>query len=158
MIEAKTRQYGIDILKILATFMVVILHVNGFISDSFSFSEFSLASNIAWHVSEAIAYPAIHIFVMITAWFALERKFSTESIINVWLQTWVVCLLGIVLAMFLGLPIGIKELLESIVPFACRAYWYVTDYILLILLSPVLNINGIIVPTDFLNIWLESRL
>lgn len=140
VMKSKERSYGIDILKIMATFMVVILHVNGFILDSKTIDDFTRTTKLVWHFSEAFAYPAIHLFVMITAWFAIDRTFNYKSIINVWLQTIQVCILGIVIAFFANLSINVNDLFVSSLPFIGRAYWYVTDYILLMLMSPILNI------------------
>lgn len=136
--ERKTRNYGIDVLKIIATLFVVVLHINGFVYDTFV--EMKPSVDFLWHLLEAIAYPAIHIFVMITSWFALEKIKVIKSILTVWIQTLVICILGVVIAVCLKIPIGVKELFSSFFPFVGRAYWYVTDYILLIILAPVLNI------------------
>lgn len=93
MSEDKTH-YGIDCLKILATIFVIMLHVNGFVRDSTSLLNFSEQTNVIWHILQAIAYPAIHLFVMITAWFGIEKVSVKKSIINAWLQCFIVCVGG----------------------------------------------------------------
>lgn len=45
-----------------------------------------------------------------------------------------------IVAVCLKIPFNFWELIRSVFPFMGRAYWYVTDYILLILLAPTLNV------------------
>lgn len=134
------RHNGIDILKIIATIFVVVLHFNGFLSDTVPIEKFSLSTNILYHISEAVAYPAIHLFVMVTAYFTIEKGTNKRTIITVWSQTFIICITGLVLAVILKVPFGIKELIRSIFPFLGRAYWYVSDYIILMLIAPILNV------------------
>lgn len=137
----RARHSGLDLLKIIATVMVVVLHVNGYLIDTIPLTNFTFGTNIVWHIFEAIAYPAIHIFVMITAWFAIDSKFSVKGILSAWCQMWFICLVGLIFAIIFRYNFGLKELFMVIFPFTGRAYWFVTDYILLMLISPVLNIT-----------------
>ena len=134
----KNRDISLDCLKIIATVFVVVLHFNGFVKDTFL--DFSKEVNVTWHILQAISYPAIHLFVMITAWFAIEKVNSKKSIMNVWFQTIFVCLLGLTIAFFTKIPFSKKEMTRVLFPFFGRAYWYVTDYIYFVLLCPFLNI------------------
>lgn len=141
----KERHRGADSLKTLAAIFVITLHVNGYLSDMVSFEKFSSFSNIIWHLTEAVAYPAIHIFVMVSSYFFVETKDPVKAGMKVWLQTVFVCLSGLLLAMIFRVPFGGKEVLRSVFPFLGRAYWYVSDYIVLLFLVPILNkaIDGI---------------
>ena len=82
--EKDGRHNGIDVLKIIATIFVVVLHVNGFLSDTIPLGQFSLSTNVLYHISEAVAYPAIHLFVMVTAYFTIEKGTNKKTIITVW--------------------------------------------------------------------------
>ncbi len=137
--EKDGRHNGIDVLKIIATIFVVVLHVNGFLSDTIPLGQFSLSTNVLYHISEAVAYPAIHLFVMVTAYFTIEKGTNKKTIITIWSQTFIICIIGLVLAVILKVPFGIKELIRSLFPFSGRAYWYVSDYIVLMLIAPILN-------------------
>ena len=137
--EKDGRHNGIDILKIIATIFVVVLHVNGFLSDTIPLAQFSLSTNVLYHISQAVAYPAIHLFVMVTAYFTIEKGTNKKTIITIWSQTFIICIIGLVLAVILKVPFGIKELIRSLVPFSGRAYWYVSDYIVLMLIAPILD-------------------
>ena len=139
------RKYGIDILKIIATLFVVVLHVNGYVLDTHvSFSE---SVNFIWHMFEALAYPAIHIFIMITAWFALDKVNIKKSVLNAWIQTFIICIIGLIFSTCFKITYGLNEIIICIFPFLGRAYWYVTDFIVLIVIAPFLN-NSIKASTD----------
>lgn len=77
--EKDGRHNGIDVLKIIATIFVVVLHVNGFLSDTIPLGQFSLSTNVLYHISEAVAYPAIHLFVMVTAYFTIEKGTNKKN-------------------------------------------------------------------------------
>ena len=141
----KQRKYGIDILKIIATLFVVVLHVNGYVLDTHV--NFSESVNFIWHFFEALAYPAIHIFVMITAWFTLEKVNVRKSVLNAWIQTFIICIIGLILSSCFKITYGLTETIICVFPFLGRAYWYVTDFIILIVLAPLLN-NSIKMSTD----------
>lgn len=137
----KERRLAIDLLKIIATLMVVMLHVNGYLNDTVPFEEFSFSSSFIWHLTEAFAYPAIHLFVIISAFLLIEKGDNSifKSGLNSWLQTWIVSVVGLVLAVAFKVPFGLKDAFSSVFPFLGRAYWYVSDAIALLLLMPILN-------------------
>lgn len=137
----KDRRLGIDILKIIATLMVVILHVNGFLMDIVPLERFSFSSLFVWHFTEAFAYPAIHLFVMVTVYLLIDKKnISTlKSGIHSWILTFIICFLGLVAAVVFRVPFGLREFFSSIFPFTGRAYWYVSDFLVLLFFIPLLN-------------------
>lgn len=137
----KERRLGIDILKIIATLMVVVLHVNGFLMDIVSLEIFSFSSLFVWHLTEAFAYPAIHLFVMITIYLLIDKKNCSilKSGIHSWILTFIICILGLLAAVAFRVPFGLRELFSSIFPFIGRAYWYVSDFLILLFFIPLLN-------------------
>ena len=135
----RERHKEADSLKILAAIFVVILHVNGYLSNMFSFEDTPYLSNIIWHFMEAMAYPAIHIFIMVSAYFLIDAKNPIKGGINAWIQTILISLIGLFLAVIFRVPFDGKEIFRSVFPFLGRAYWYVSDYILLLFLVPMLN-------------------
>lgn len=137
----KERRLGIDILKIIAALMVVILHVNGFLMDIVPLERFSFSSLFVWYLTEAFAYPAIHLFVMVTSYLLIDKKnISTlKSGIHSWILTFIICVLGLVAALVFKVPFGWREFFSSVFPFAGRAYWYVSDFIVLLFFIPLLN-------------------
>ena len=137
----RERKLGIDVLKITATLMVVVLHVNGYLYDTVSFENFSFRSLFLWHSLEAFAYPAIHLFVMITAYLSLDKKNISiiKSGTHTWMQTIIICICGLVIAIAFRIPYSYKDMFSCVFPFLGRAYWYVSDILVFLILIPVLN-------------------
>ncbi len=139
MMDSK-RKYSLDLLKIYATVMVLLLHVDGFVLEQFSEDAYPLSTLIMYFLAEAFAYPAIHLFVMIGSWFMIEKVNTLKQITKVWSQTWVVTMAGLIgfVAVVKQSP-GIMGGVSCVFPFLGRAYWFVTEYIILVMLSPFLN-------------------
>lgn len=95
---------------------------------------------IAEYILKAIAYPAIHIFVLIGSWFMIEKSPAVQTILKIYFQSWIVCIGGLVICLFFNWPRDAIGVVRCLLPFSGRAYWFVTEYILLMLLSPTLNV------------------
>lgn len=141
----RARNVGLDFLKAISIAFVLILHVAGYYREQFDGIALEVGVEISWHFLETIAYPAIHIFVLISCFFWIDRVPSWKSGIKVWLQTFMICIIGLAVAVILRLPIGIKDIIVTIFPFMGRAYWFVTDYLFLFIIAPLLKraIDGI---------------
>lgn len=61
------RNYGIDLLRIIAMFAVVILHIQVFGGVINNVKEFSVNYEIAWTL-ETLCYCAVDIYVIITGY------------------------------------------------------------------------------------------
>lgn len=139
MTEKRKRRGEFDCLKILAAFLVIILHVNGYTYE-LSRLGYSMKCRYIYYVMEAFAYPAIHLFVMIGSWFMIEKAPQIRNIVKIWSQTWIVSISGMVLVLiFKNELFTILGGVECVAPFLGRAYWFVTEYIILMLMSPFLN-------------------
>lgn len=96
----KKRVIGLDMLKIYAVFMVLILHVGGFVFSLNGEENYSSSVLSVYFFTEAIAYPAIHLFVMIGSWFMLDRVDPAKQISRIWLQTIVITIAGLMIYFF----------------------------------------------------------
>lgn len=137
----KERRLDIDILKIIATLMVVILHVDGYLLSTVPLEQFSFPSLVAWHLNETFAYPAIHLFAMITIYLLIDKKNISilKSGIHSWILTFTICILGMLAAVAFRVSFGLKDCFTCVFPFVGRAYWYVSDFIVLLFFIPLLN-------------------
>ncbi len=142
LLKTNRRLYGLDILKVLAAYFVLILHINGYSADLFSIQEFDKVSYYTFYIMQAVAYPAIHLFVLAGSYLMISEKKSCvniKSIATIWSQTFLVTVIGvIVLMLFSPSVVSGGGILRSLFPFLGRAYWFVSDYIILLILSPVL--------------------
>ena len=136
--EGKLRNQALDDLKLLAVAFVVVLHVIGYTKELVGLESYSDFAKCVNCVMEAITYPAIHYFVLIGSYF-MSGEFKPKNIIRTYSQTWIVSLLGLILVLiFLRNELTLTGIITSLLPFSQRAYWFVSDYIILSLLSPFL--------------------
>ena len=134
-----TRHYGIDALRILAIFMVLILHILGLggIADQTTFPKPRFLT--VWAL-EAAVYCAVNCYALITGYVMINGKYRYTNLILLWLQVALVSVLGTVFFYFLKPGwVTRQALLLSPFPVFRKTYWYFSCYVVLYLLIPFCN-------------------
>lgn len=131
------RNYGIDLLRALSIFMVVVLHISTLVIAKAT-QPYTYVDDIAVGF-ESITYCAVNIFAMISGYVCFGKKFRLSRAANVWVQglTYYLGIFG-VLAIICG-TVDSRELIEHFFPVTEKAYWYLSAYILLLFLMPLLD-------------------
>jgi surface polysaccharide O-acyltransferase-like enzyme len=93
---------------------------------------------------ESLGKWGVDLFVLITGYF-LSNNFSVSKTlkhgVGIYVQLWttsVLCTLAS--TVFNGPPLGAKVIARAFLPFAQDEWWFATPYLLLLLLSPFINI------------------
>ena len=141
MIQTK-RNYGIDLLRLISMFYVVVLHVLGKGGILKAAEVGSAQYSVAWFM-ELWAYGAVNIFGIISGYVGFsekEKKFNYANYIIMWLQV-VVIGVGAALVFYLKDPelVTKKELWKLCFPVTNDLYWYFSAYTGLVFLIPLLN-------------------
>ena len=84
-LENSDRNYGIDLLRVIAMIMVVCLHVLLYGMDINAIPSGTVNYYIAWAL-EAVCYAAVNIYGLISGFCLCERKTSVRKLIELWLQ------------------------------------------------------------------------
>lgn len=134
------RNYGIDALRLISMFMVVVLHVLG------QGGVLKAAKNgqyiISW-LLEIIAYCAVNCYAIISGYVGysdVEKPYRYSKYLTMWVQ--VACYsFGITAVAFILKPesIGLVEMIKSALPVATNQYWYFSAYTGLFFVIPFLN-------------------
>ena len=139
----RERNYGIDLLRILSMFMVVLLHVNNFGGLLGYYKEISLGSVFVWG-TEAFAICAVNVYAMISGYVLFNSKFKLKRILQLYLEVFFFNLLSYVLIIITQNGwVNVKEFIKGIVfilPLKGGAFWYFKAYFLLFFIFPLLNI------------------
>lgn len=136
----KDRNYGIDLLKMLSMFMVVLLHILGYSQLQNSAEQTDKISYLSVCFLAFSACCAVNLFSMVTGYLVSEKKFKYRKIIPLWLQV-IFYSIGIMLVFILaGSSVLPKTMLKLIFPISARVYWYATSYFCLFFFIPFLNI------------------
>lgn len=137
---AKERNYGIDALKILAMFMVVILHImnqGGVLNGTVKFT----GSYEAGWMLQSAAFCAVDVYALASGYVWVCARFRYRNIMELWLQ--VLFYTVSITALFCWLLPGSVtplEWLKAIFPTMSTQYWYFSSYVALFLFIPLLNV------------------
>lgn len=142
--QKNTRQANFELLRILAMFMVVVMH--------YLYRAGSLPENgrgldgigITAVVLESFCIVAVNVYVLISGYFLARSSFSFRRVGGVILQTlFYTVLIPPVLVLFGVLPLSSitdpYHIWNSIFPVQSGQYWFVTAYVVMCLFSPLLN-------------------
>lgn len=136
------RNYGIDLLRVISMFYVIILHClgKGGVLDGAQTGTTQYIS--AWFL-ETWAYCTVNIFGLISGYVGysdVSKKTKYSAWILMWLQVvfYGVLLTG-VFELIMPDAVGKKDLFEMFLPVSKELYWYFTAYTALFFLMPLLN-------------------
>lgn len=149
----KERDSGIELLRILAILLVIGVH-------AFSYGEFNdLADEIGGHVASTALLmklavrPAVNIFVIITGYFMIHAPFDLNKNMRRVGKTYQKMLLYSIVLTLIFLPLGPsfwvtrgksyelwQVILKGLFPVTSQTWYFLTDYLLLCLLIPFVNL------------------
>lgn len=134
------RNYGIDLLRMLAMWMVIILHIlnkGGVLSAAAPLS----AGYEAAKLLEAGAYCAVNCYGLISGYVGVQHRFRYSGAIALWLRvTFYTVSITAVFAAFLPGSVDGDRVLRAFFPVLFRQYWYVTAYFGMCLFIPFFNL------------------
>lgn len=136
----ETRNYGIDMLRILCMFFVCFLHVLGRGGILEACVAPSFKHTVIWFF-EIAAYGAVNTYALISGFVGYKSKFKYSNIIYLYCQV-VFYMLGTTVLFSILMPGSVStiDFVSSVFPFAFDAYWYFTAYFGLFFFIPVLNV------------------
>ena len=133
------RNYGIDLLRIVSMFFVLVLHCLGHGGVLANARLFSSQYNVAW-LLETAGYCAVNCYALISGYVGLNSRSRLSSLIMLWLQV-AFYNVGFSFVEMLWLDQGFvwEIFLEALHPVSSRAYWYFTAYTGMFFFIPLLN-------------------
>ena len=119
-------------------FMVLIVHADFIATGSPTNDEISIfpLKSFVKFLIEALTIIAVNVFVLISGWFGIRPKVS--SFFKLFFQVAFINTICVTALLFTGEKIPLKDIIKNIV-MADEGQWFVKIYMLLYLLSPVLN-------------------
>ncbi len=140
--ETKVRNEGIDLLRIVAMFFVMILLTLGQGGLLGSFAGNYVNMRAVWALN-IIALPAVNIFAMISGYVGYTetpKPFRVSKYFSLWLMVFTYGLiLTIVQAIVTEGGVSGSDVAASFFPVTSNHFWYFTAYTGLFLLMPVIN-------------------
>ena len=138
--NAKTissRNYGLDILKCLSMFGVVVLHCLSGGGILGNLSPLSINFNVAW-LLEIICLHSVNIFAIITGYVSIKSKHLWTRLADLWTSVIFYSVLLCLVFFFVG-KAGISDFIFSFFPATKGLHWYFCSYIVIWLFVPYIN-------------------
>ena len=146
---SQKRFINFDLLRVAAMFGIVVLHYfshglyNHFDISSGGVMGLSMTSCnfIVSEIVYEICHIAVNCYVMITGYFMISKSFKLSRLAVLWVEVlfYAVGLYAVLCCMGLQ-AFQIKELINAIFPITFKEYWFMTNYMGLLIFTPVLNV------------------
>lgn len=135
--SAKTpRESNLELLRILCMLLIIGDHLTG----QGGIADYStLASSFAFCLIGCGSRIACSVFVLIGGWFLSEQPFRTRRPFSLWLSLWLYTVPVTLLCALGGLPVSFGTLRWAVFPASTRQLWFISDYLVLLLCTPLLN-------------------
>lgn len=140
----KRRNYGIDLLRIVAMYMIVLNHcllLGGVITKATQIGIGSINYDISW-LLDTLCYCAVNCYALISGYVGVKSKFKLQNIIKLWFQVvfYSVVLNIIIWVTIPNVPINKGLLIQMLMPISFERYWYFSAYFILFAFMPFLNL------------------
>jgi len=139
------RMANLELLRCVAMMMVVVLHYlgkGGLLAD---LTKESLGSvGIAAWLLESFCIVAVNVYMFLSGYFLCSSSFKLSRLIQLWLQVWVYSvvfgLAGALTGVLRETAFDTHYLLTLFFPVSMGHYWFMTAYVFLYLLLPLVGI------------------
>ena len=143
VMESRQRNYGIDVLRILAMLFVVMSHVVGAgLLSHCTIAPFTVKREML-AVLSAVYICAVNCYALISGYVGLHARHQNRSIIKLWFLVVVYNVASAVLVEGVHFlkdePISVVSVLKAFLPLIYGEYWYFTAYFALFFFMPLLN-------------------
>lgn len=135
------RNYGVDLLRIFAMYMIVVVHIMN--HGGVFGHEKSGAANIIDTFIAALVYSCVNCYALISGFVGYrENKYNHKftSLITMWFQ---VVFYGVLLTILFKLTgwadVGLKHWVKAVLPVSTEYYWYFTAYVGVTLVAPYIH-------------------
>lgn len=133
------RNINIELLRIISMFMIVILHFlyHGNVLNYTSTNN----PRFILFLLESICIIAVNVYVLISGYFLVDKKFDIHRIVKLILQVW---FYSVIINFFLIIigeeSLTVSNLIKTFFPILTQQYWFINAYLILLFMSPFLNI------------------
>ncbi len=140
----KKRNASIELLRIVAILMILCLHYNSHAQVLLELGMPASGVQIYATIIEAICIPGLNTYVLISGFFLSKGKVRPSRVITLLCQVYFYTIL-ISLAMMavgtyaVGSDDSMYKLVQYLFPISSEHYWFVTAYIIMYVMSPVMN-------------------
>lgn len=134
------RNSNIEIFRILATFLVLIVHLNGWMAGGlveWNDADITMIHKACQLIIQSLSVVCVNCFLIISGWYGIKLKFA--SVWKMWVMLFSIYVPFYLASCFFGsTQFTIFGLGTKILAFPCESY-FIQNYLMLMVISPVLN-------------------
>lgn len=134
--QARIRSSNIELLRIFCILAIIADH---FIGQSGIIEMSSLPLVLCYYAGSSLSRVACSVFVIISSWFLVDGRFKFSRIIHTWLTVFMFTIPFTIFMICKGLATR-ENLAAALLPIDRSPLWFASCYIILVLLSPALNL------------------
>lgn len=133
----KYRNSNIELLRIISIVLIVLHHyvVHGFETVE----NISRMNQYLLGVLSLGGKLGVTCFVLISGYYMIHSKFTVKKCFSILLEVWIYSVVIGVIYFMLTQSLSLKVLLKVLFPIGLSTYWFITDYLILMVVSPILN-------------------
>lgn len=136
--KTQSRDSRFEWLRILAMLLIVSCHLT-------AYNGWGLEQHADWIGTLALAYDqyagqfGVSLFFLLSGYFLVDKPFSAWRIGKTIVQTFCYSFVCLIVGLLLGVDVSVKDIYRSLLPVINNMYWFITAYVLMLMVSPVLN-------------------
>lgn len=134
------RESNFELMRIVSMFFIVIYHV---IIHGYFIEKSSSAAMYIFIFIHSLVIIGVNSFILITGYFQYNKRIKLKKVIALNNATWFYRALCLCLILLLNINIGhnitLIEKIKNFMPIDYGTYWFINCYIILYLISPLLN-------------------
>ena len=148
----KERNVGIELLRIVSMFGIMVLHVLGQGGILANAAPMSATYEVAW-ILEIICYIGVTVYALISGYVSLQGNYRVTNIIYLYLQVLFYNLIAYIFFLITRPEsYGISGLMPVLFPVSTESYWYFSAYFPLFFLIPLIKVAINKLPKIYLNL------
>ena len=136
------RNTGIDFLRIISTFSIILLHIMGHGGIRDSLSPGDVNYYVIWFMMIA-SFCSVNCYALISGYVGyheIEKPHKSSRFVDLWLQVVFYCVIMVIVFTALKKPdIGTKDFIEAFFPIIFKRYWYFSAYLGVFIFMPLIN-------------------
>ncbi|MGT2888163.1 acyltransferase family protein [Streptococcus didelphis] len=135
----RKHHYGLDLLRIISMFMIVVTHVLGKGGLRSSVAGQTDSYFITTWVIQVLVYGAVNCYALISGYVGADSTYKYSKLANIWLQVFFYTFSITAIFALLGFPVTIDNWRQAFFPIVSGEYWYMSAYFGLLVFMPIIN-------------------
>lgn len=141
----KTRDSGIELLRIILMLQVIYLHVSNFGEFGSINNNLGGLNELTYRILQTINRCPVYVFMIISGYFSVTSKSTMKTIWkkagNIYSSMAFYSIILTAILCFSGLAeLNLYNIIKSFFPMMSRTWYFMTVYLLVLILSPVVNL------------------